>query len=127
MTISYELIAGITIVVLIFRAFKLTQWYRSNRPHRKPRGYIYYFSDIGQVLPCVKIGRTNNPSNRLAAHRTGAPLGIFIWIILPVRNDRVAETFFHNRYWRINREWFLLSPGLLFDIIVLHIIKRVLS
>lgn len=80
---------------------------------RRGKESIYFFSDRGQVVPSVKIGKANNYSQRLSAHRTAAPFGIKVYLILRVNNSYKIEDRIHKRYHylriRKNYEWFVLT------------------
>lgn len=89
-------------------------------------GYIYYFTDIGQLLPVVKIGRTNNLKRRLREHNTGAPFGMFVYCSFLVYDDSHAERYIHTRYdhlrIRPNGEWYWLTPNVLIEILLLKLL-----
>ena len=70
---------------------------------RRRRGYIYGFTDKGQLLPLVKIGRATDPVQRMRSHKTAAPFGLFVFFILRVPDDVQAERSLHELYarWRV--------------------------
>jgi len=77
---------------------------------RRGRESVYFFSDKGQVVPLVKIGRAKNYAQRLAAHRTAAPFGLSVYLVLFTNNSVQVENILHHRYHslrvRDNYEWF---------------------
>lgn len=79
---------------------------------RRGKEYIYFFTDKGQPFPLVKIGRASDVTSRLRAHRTGAPFGIKVFLIIRVHNSVKVEAELHHRYahmrLRKNFEWFFL-------------------
>ena len=91
------------------------------------RGAIYGFTDLGQLMPVVKIGRAKHPQERLKAHRCAAPFGLFTYFILRVPNDRQAEYALHTLYarWRVRKsgEWFWLTPLMLLDLFLLRLMS----
>lgn len=84
---------------------------RSNR-------YIYFIRGRGENPFLVKIGRTNNYKRRMKAHSTANPYGVYVLGVLCVRDDKGAERFLHQKFAGIciQREWFFLTPLLLFTI-----------
>lgn len=93
------------------------------------RGYIYAFSDIGQLLPTIKIGRETEKGSRMRSHRTAAPFGCIVWCNFWVGDSVYAESYLHERYrwYRINSrfEWFfILNPLMLIDLILLGKFNR---
>jgi len=87
-------------------------------------GYIYAFSDIGIILPVVKIGRSADQNSRLRSHRTAAPFGIFVWWNVKVPDEVHGERVFHDHYagLRYHLEWFLFSPKMLVEFILIRLI-----
>lgn len=85
------------------------------------RGYIYAFTDYGQILPVVKIGRATDADSRLASHKTAAPFGIHVFCVLKVRDAVAAEALLHKRYQHLrirrNGEWFWLLPMVWFEMV----------
>lgn len=110
-----------SILVAIFRLVKDRLVFRGN--WRK--GYIYAFTDLGFILPVVKIGRTNDLKQRLSAHTTAAPFGLVVYSRFPVKNDVVAEKALHRRYQKVrvrnNGEWFWLTLPMFFELILLNV------
>jgi len=95
--------------------------YRLRQVEQKGRGgYLYGFSDIGQLLPVIKIGRETEQAARLLQHRTAAPFGLHIWFSTYVPDTVYAEWFLHQRYsgQRYNKraEWFYLTPVMWFEL-----------
>lgn len=91
---------------------------------RGRKGYIYVFTDVGQLLPVVKIGRANNPEQRLAAHKTAAPFGLFVYCIARVDDDVYTERWLHKRYdrWRVSKknEWFWMTPVMFYEFMIMR-------
>lgn len=100
-----------------------------NRVEQRGRsGYIYAFTDIGSIVPAVKIGRESTQEQRLNAHRTAAPLGIIVFCNFYVPDAVAAEGYLHRRYYgqRLysRTEWFVLTPRLFVELILLRLIRR---
>lgn len=88
-------------------------------------GFIYIFSDIGQIIPVVKIGRETSQGSRLRAHKTAAPFGMITWCNVYVSDAVAAEAYMHRRYrmWRVSNrnEWFfIVNPFTFIDILLLR-------
>jgi hypothetical protein len=93
------------------------------------RGYIYAFSDIGQIVPTLKIGRETEKGSRMRSHRTAAPFNVIVWCNFYVPDSVAAEAYLHNyyRWMRVSRhnEWFyVLNPLMLIDLIILGWFSR---
>lgn len=88
-------------------------------------GWIYFFTDIGQVAPVVKIGRAKNLKSRLAAHRTAAPFGLITFCAFRVRDAVEAEHYLHTRYAHVrvrnNGEWFYITPAIAIEMVLLRV------
>ena len=92
-------------------------------------GYIYVFSDKGQILPTVKIGRETSKGSRMRSHRTAAPFGCIVWCNFWVGDSVYAENYLHDRYrWmrvRKDGEWFfVINLLMLIDLILLGWFNR---
>lgn len=111
-------------IVLRNRAYTVRNALKRQRVRRDRGRYIYAFTDYGQLIPVVKIGRASDVRARLAAHRTAAPFGMLVFMVCKVNDSHEAERYLHNRYavWRLRRsgEWFFLTPGMLFDLVILN-------
>ena len=102
---------------LVFAAFWLLEvvreaaWLHSQH-NRRGKQYIYFFADRGQLLPTVKIGRASNIKARLASHRTAAPFGMDVFLVLMVHSGPAIEREIHYRYsplrLRKRNEWFYM-------------------
>jgi hypothetical protein len=122
------------ILILIIASYSLSVWrirYLRGlvRPSRRTKGgFIYAFTDWGQLLPVVKIGRATDPKQRLAAHKTAAPFGLFVFWVISTSNDKRAESVLHHEYKsyrvRSSGEWFWVTPWILWDMILLWAIAR---
>lgn len=107
----------------------LNLWRNFNRRKKYGRrGYIYAFTDWFQIMPVVKIGRSRNAKQRLAAHKTSAPFGIIVFCIAPVKDDVYAEGYLHKKYgkWRLSTksEWFWLTPVLFYELVLIRLLFR---
>jgi hypothetical protein len=111
------------LVWFALRVRSLKQVLHAARARNAHGRYIYAFTDYGQVLPVVKIGRATNPETRLAAHRTAAPFGLLVFMVRRVPDAHHAERVLHTRYarWRVrsNGEWFYLHPLMLLELLSL--------
>ena len=95
---------------------------------RRRSGYVYAFSDRPRWswLPSgtIKIGLATDPKSRLASHRTAAPYDLRVWWVVRVPDMKAAEHALHERYItnrvRDNGEWFSMSPGVLFDTLLIR-------
>lgn len=98
------------------------------RVERGRKGYIYAFTDLGQLLPVVKIGRASDADQRLSSHRTAAPFGLIVYCIAEVADDVYAENFLHRRHasWRISsrNEWFWMTPVMFWELILIRILFK---
>ena len=105
----------------LFRAFR-------SRDRGGTKGHVYAFTDWGQLLPVVKIGRAVDADQRLAAHKTAAPFGLLVFCVVAVRDDVLVERFLHDKYerWRIStrNEWFWLTPVMLYELILMRLLFR---
>ena len=92
-----------------FDTIKEGLWLRSLRQERG-KEYVYFFSQVGQLFPSVKIGRTNDIKSRLSAHRTAAPYGLAVWLVLTVNDSTAIERELHQRHAirRMSGEWFTM-------------------
>ncbi len=116
------------IPLILLRQIEL-RYYLNKRVQGGRRGYIYAFSDIGQFLPTLKIGRETDKGSRMRSHNTAAPFGTIVWCNFPVPDSVYAEAYLHERYrWmRVNPrfEWFfVLNPLMLIDLILLGRFNR---
>jgi len=93
------------------------------KKQRGRAGYVYGFSDRGQLLPTVKIGRAKDATQRLRSHRTAAPHDIKVWFAIKVPDAVASERAFHKQYLDLRvskqREWFWVAPMLWFDLLLL--------
>lgn len=109
------------------RTKRLTQELNRVKVSEK-RGYVYGFSDWGQILPTIKIGRETTKGSRLASHKTAAPFGIRVYFDFAVKDAHKAESILHQHFakWRVkrNNEWFyLLSPYAFLEVWMLKFMK----
>jgi hypothetical protein len=121
----------IFIVVEFFRAlFDLLEIRRAMKKAvtRRNKGYIYAFTDIGQLFPVVKIGRAKDYKQRLMAHKTSAPFGLFTYCVCLCADSIYAENFLHKKHSRLRiskrNEWFWLSPRLFFELILMRLFLK---
>lgn len=114
---SIEHIIGLLIFYILLREIKLI----GQLQKKGERGYIYVFTDVGLILPFLKIGKTNNVQRRMSAHRTAAPLGT-LHLSFPVENMSYVESYLHDKYhmWRLKGEWFFPNPLIFIDVIFLY-------
>ena len=89
-------------------------------------GFIYVFSQVGQIVPVIKVGRETTKGSRIASHKTASPFGVFVWCTIPVKDAVYAERIFHERYsrYRVTRsnEWFyLFSPLMFIELLLLRL------
>lgn len=116
--------------VLFVRSLVMYPYLRSrfNVIESKGRsGYIYCFFDLGTIIPAVKIGRETEKGSRLRQHKTAAPLGIVCLYNVKAKDTVYTESYLHSRYaitrFRSN-EWFLITPLILFDLILIRLTMR---
>lgn len=72
-------------------------------------GYVYVLkSDSGHY----KIGKTNNPNDRLGTFSVKLPMEVEYLVLIESPNYHRLESVLHKQYdhKRINGEWFNLSP-----------------
>lgn len=120
---------GNTLSFLIALINMFVFWQHFSRKERRGRkGYIYAFTDIGQLLPVVKIGRASDAHQRLSAHRTAAPFGLVTYCIAEVADDVYAEGYLHQRYAhrRISsrNEWFWMTPVMFWELVLIRVFFR---
>jgi hypothetical protein len=123
---AYALIPILTIfAALTLRVFYLRKLLNLGSRYR--RGYVYGFTDRGQLAPVVKIGKAKNPAERLRAHKCAAPFGLTVFFIIRVPDEHKAEKALHAEYarWRVRRngEWFYIHPLMLIDLFLLRLIS----
>ena len=86
--------------------------------------YVYFIGAVNIItksLTAIKIGKSENPVNRLTQLQTGNPDDLVILKIIESENETEAlklEKFFHDTYDedRLNGEWFSITAELLSDI-----------
>lgn len=124
-------IFGLVIVLTILHAFWLVKGLKAKikRSRTIKHGYVYGFYDFGNILPAVKIGRSNTKYARLRSHQTAAPLGILTFFNLQTRNAHHAEKVLHNTFSRLRvskrNEWFFITPSLLIVLLILRFRKNI--
>lgn len=130
LTITLTVIVTMNILLILIAVVRFPSLYANIAYQEKSgrKGYIYAFTDIGQLAPVVKIGRANNPSQRLAAHKTAAPFGLMVYCVAAVSDDVAAESYLHDRYrrWRVStqNEWFWMTPLMFYELLLMRIILR---
>ena len=80
------------------------------RPSRRPgkRGYVYF---IGAVDGPIKIGMSQDPTERLRSLQTGSPVALRLMAVVPSQEPEQLEVLLHARFGslRMHGEWF--HPG----------------
>lgn len=74
--------------------------------------YVYVIQDI-DISGYYKIGRTSNPSQRMATFGVQLPFRTAILRVIPCENSRRVEDHLHNHFHfsRKNGEWFDLNEN----------------
>lgn len=70
---------------------------------------VYFITD-GEF---IKIGKANNPNQRLSELQTGNPKSL--WIVKQIKGDEKQERMLHQIFktWHYRGEWFKASPEML--------------
>lgn len=128
--IPFPLILIIYFLIWLFRLPYVLKCLNT-RKRTKRSGYVYAFTDIGQLLPLVKIGLASDDTGRLLSHKTAAPLGIVVFYNTRVIDRVHAERTLHGlnpltriknlTLGKINNEWFILTPDMVLDICVIRL------
>lgn len=81
----------------------------TTRPAKRP-GYVYLLKSSSGFY---KIGRAQNPTNRLKTFTVKMPFEVEYEHLLKTNNPKDLEQFFHKRFAdkRVNGEWFALTPS----------------
>lgn len=89
--------------------------WRAKKSGRKA-GHIYFYRPRFCPPFVVKIGRADDPYQRISAQRTGHPFGTEILCVFITKDDNQTEAIIHNdlAFWRISpdNEWFWIIPVL---------------
>ena len=127
MLITFSILFLICVLYCWLRYLSMKAFINRGRRFAGSHGYVYFISLRGQSVPTVKVGLTNNYLQRLATHKTTAPHGIKVWLIIKVPNMFYVEKELHRRYkrYRFNGEWFLLVPQIFIDMVILILMSNV--
>lgn len=115
------------LIVWNYSKTRVEVWRHKLTISKSGKFYIYFVWELRGTFSAsfgeIKVGRTNNLTNRLKTFQTANSGRIQVLGILRVRDDHKAEKLLHDKMepYRIRKdgEWFLINPFLLFIVATL--------
>lgn len=126
-----RLLLGVYILYWFLNLIPLLRNLKTRKAY-KQKGYVYGFTDVGYVLPFIKIGLSKYEDSRMSSHRTAAAMGTILYLNLEVKDRRYVESYLHTHYklfrlktyGLIDNEWFIMLPHMLLDMLVIRMVYQ---